>query len=510
MKKILFFKFFMMQAKIIRFTACCMAVLSSAVYLSCDDIYDNIKEFSVKEKVYPAHFDYVYGRVGFERVEIDLSQYGRIPSSQMNLGKAKKTVIIYDNKTIVYDSLCSWVEITGLSMPKLYRFTIYTEDEHQNRSTPVEIALTPYTSSDRDALALPEPVFLESTTVALVEWKNRISNNLYEMLDYSYKYVNRMGDTVRGSGDGDFPSFFIENVTWGELVTVMITSRIIPRLDNIPIIDTIMWSYPMIFAVEGTRKTVFLDHPFADIALSIENSFPFNLSWKKAEGVNDYSIKISHQATFNPDETSIIHVGDADSYDLKADDFTVALQNSYYGNAPLYWTVVPASEDPSILTQSRRLYVQRKIVKSYMLELTSAGERWTTHTYEPETNTYEIHTNGNNDNSNDPYLWTVGLPEAITEKALALSYEYRTKHQNPSKVVWEFEYFFATPNAVGGQSVATKDIPIIDEWRSFTYELGTIPIRWGWGKAGHRLRLDTDWQRGLQLWLKDIRIDVYE
>jgi hypothetical protein len=208
----------------------------------------------------------------------------------MNLGKAKKTIVMYDKEVIIRDSLCSWIEITGLSTPKLYRFTIYTEDEFGNRSTPLEIPLTPFTSTDRDALALINPTFLESTDIALVEWQNPISNDLYDMFSYSYKYANKSGDTIRGSGDGDTPSFFLENVEWGKQVTVIVTSKVVPKVYEIPILDTIIWSYSMVFAVEGTRKTVFLDKPAIGVQLDIVNSFPYTLSWKRAEGVNDYSM----------------------------------------------------------------------------------------------------------------------------------------------------------------------------------------------------------------------------
>jgi hypothetical protein len=47
--------------------------------VSCGDIYDNIKDFSVEEIVYPAHYDTIFGRPGYQRVEIDLVKEGRLP-----------------------------------------------------------------------------------------------------------------------------------------------------------------------------------------------------------------------------------------------------------------------------------------------------------------------------------------------------------------------------------------------------------------------------------------------
>ena len=134
--------------------------LTFLIYSSCvDGIYDNIKEFSNEEIVYPAAFDTCYGTIGYERVEIDLRSDGRIPSSKIKMGKAKKTVVVYDENmpeptVIRIDSVCSYVNITGLTEPRLYRFKIYTEDEYGSRSIPQEISLIPYTSYDRDVLKL--------------------------------------------------------------------------------------------------------------------------------------------------------------------------------------------------------------------------------------------------------------------------------------------------------------------------------------------------------------------
>ena len=51
-----------------------------ALMASCDDVYDNIKDFSVEEGGYPAHYDTIFGKPGYERVEIDLVKEGRIRS----------------------------------------------------------------------------------------------------------------------------------------------------------------------------------------------------------------------------------------------------------------------------------------------------------------------------------------------------------------------------------------------------------------------------------------------
>src|SRR5690606_4536856 len=104
---------------------------------SCEDIYDKQAQFE-GEIVYPAKYDTIIGHIGFERVEIDLLKAGRIPNTQINLGKAQKTRIEYDEETITIDSLVSHVNITGLNQSKLYRFKIFTIDEFGNESVPQE------------------------------------------------------------------------------------------------------------------------------------------------------------------------------------------------------------------------------------------------------------------------------------------------------------------------------------------------------------------------------------
>src|SRR3546814_15529128 len=57
---------------------------------SCDGMYDTLEEYS-GEVVYPAKYDTIVGHIGYERVEIDLMKAGRIPSSDIMMGKAVKT-----------------------------------------------------------------------------------------------------------------------------------------------------------------------------------------------------------------------------------------------------------------------------------------------------------------------------------------------------------------------------------------------------------------------------------
>src|SRR5690606_11803091 len=116
------------------------STLAATLFGACNGMYDSLDEYS-GEVVYPAKYDTIVGHIGYERVEIDLMKAGRVPSSQIKLGKAKKTVVEYDDQVMVIDSLVSWINITELTQPKLYRFRIYTIDEFENKSVPLEIAL---------------------------------------------------------------------------------------------------------------------------------------------------------------------------------------------------------------------------------------------------------------------------------------------------------------------------------------------------------------------------------
>jgi hypothetical protein len=333
------------------FMICCAAILSAALY-SCTDIYDNIKEFSVKEIVYPAHFDTIYGSIGFERVEIDLCKAGRIPASKMKLGKAKKTIVEFVKNgvdtVIVIDSVCSWLNIKGLTLPNIYRFKVYTADEFGDKSTPKEIALIPYTVDDRDAMSLPDPVVLSSTTSAQVQWKSSLSSEMCDILNWSYSYVDRNNNTIRGGGENDAPAFFIENVPPETPVTVNILTTIIPKVDNIRILDTIKWLFPVTVNITGTKPIIFLDKPYLNDVITEEA--PSTFSWVKVDEVNDYLLKISANSNFPDDATTVIPVGNVNSYTVSTEKF----KSIKWMALSLYWTVVPSTPVADVVIQNRK------------------------------------------------------------------------------------------------------------------------------------------------------------
>lgn len=206
---------------------------------SCQDMYDNQAKYE-GENVYPAKYDTIIGHIGFERVEIDLMKAGRIPTSQIDLGKAKKTKIEYDDQVITIDSLVSYVNITGLTQSKLYRFKISTIDEYGNESVPQEIALIPFTSTDLATFAVTPPRIMASPSAAVIEWPNGLSSVLMNYYGLSFKYTDKNGNVQTGKR-GQNPRFYIGNIEAGQQISVSMEYKIIPLINREPILDTVIF-----------------------------------------------------------------------------------------------------------------------------------------------------------------------------------------------------------------------------------------------------------------------------
>ena len=217
-----------------------VAALSLA---SCEGQYENIEKFA-GEVIYPARFDTIIGKVGFERVELDLMKAGRIPASQMKLGKASKTVVEYDGKEHVIDSVCSWVNLTGLTEAKLYRFRVFTRDEYGNNSVAQEIALIPFTKLDRDLVGIASPKMAISPTALVMEWPNGLNSVVMEYNSLTYKYKDK--DNVERSGKVTTPRFYCGNLAAGKELSIDIDFKVIPILsDGSKILDTVIVSKTM-------------------------------------------------------------------------------------------------------------------------------------------------------------------------------------------------------------------------------------------------------------------------
>jgi hypothetical protein len=513
MKRILFF---IKENVIQRYltTVCCMTVLSALLYMSCQDVYDKIKEFSPEEVIYPAHFDTIHGRIGYERVEIYLSKYGKIPSSEMNLGKAKKTVIQYGSETIVYDSLCSWIRIDSLTLPNMYRFKIYAANDEGDMSTPVEIAMTPYTVADVNALSLSTPDVIQSTSSALVEWKSRLSSDLYDVYSYSYKYVDKGGDTIRGGGTGDAVSFFVENVERDTPVPVDVTLKIVPLVGREPILDTLYRTFTKTVIVSGGRPVIFLDKPELDAAFPKgfnSSAEIMTFSWKTVDEVNDYTLKISDSYTFpKGDRTFSVKAGDVDSYTLTGEDQLAiyTLSNSSTVVRPiLYWTVEPTDSvlKSGLNTQTRQITGRR------VINITPSGGTAMKITAEAG-GVYKIEITGD-----DPYMYGSSLKMVINPGAssspgkLTVSYDYK------SDTDCRWEYFFGRPNPEGGISTKTGVVPASTDWNEAVFDIGSYMQEFNWGTAAdHLIRFDPGDSReepGLPshriVYIANMRINIY-
>ncbi|MGQ8338710.1 DUF4998 domain-containing protein [Sunxiuqinia sp. A32] len=215
-------------------------IVLAGFMLSCEGMYDKQEQYE-GEIVYPAKYDTVVGHIGFERVEIDLLKAGRLPSDEINLGKAKKTRIEYDDQIIEIDSLVSYVNITGLTQSKLYRFKIFTIDEFGNESVPQEIALIPFTSSDLANFAVSPPRVLASPSAAVIDWPNGISSVLMNYYGLTFEYTDKDGN-VQGGERGANSRFFIGNVEAGKPVSIDMEYKIVPIVNRQPIMDTVVFN----------------------------------------------------------------------------------------------------------------------------------------------------------------------------------------------------------------------------------------------------------------------------
>ncbi|GHT63067.1 hypothetical protein AGMMS50239_18240 [Bacteroidia bacterium] len=244
-------------------------------------MYDNAKEFASGETIYPGKFDFAKGSVGFDRVEIDLLKAGRVPSSQIKLGRAKKTVVEYDDQVMVIDSVCSWVNATGLTKSKLYQFTIYTIDDLGNKSVPVEVNLTPFTSTDLDATDVNtpritvEPLTSSATSsAASFEWPSGISSQMMDCDGFSYEYTDRSGTVKSGELTAPDNRLNVSNLAIGAAVEIKITYHGWPKIGGVRILDKV-----------NKERTIVVNTPSAD-----SRFYPAEEPMLRANGIANFTL----------------------------------------------------------------------------------------------------------------------------------------------------------------------------------------------------------------------------
>ena len=217
-------------------------VVAMAFMATCTPGFEKIGDYTTEETVYPGKFDTIIAFVGYNRIELELFKEGRIPASQIVLGKAKKTVveILGVDEPLVWDSICSWVSIGGLTEPRLYRFKVYTIDEFGNKSVPQEIAEVPFTEADIEKYdEVPTPKISPSPFSSTFSWLS-ISNPLMNYAGLKYEYMDRDGELRTGSVAADEEiNFHMQNLEGEKNYTCDVYVRVIPFRGEIPIIDTI-------------------------------------------------------------------------------------------------------------------------------------------------------------------------------------------------------------------------------------------------------------------------------
>jgi hypothetical protein len=226
-----------------------LIVLVSALY-SCSEQYDNINKYATDETVYVGKYsDDAYIRIGYKRIEIELlgDSIGRALTDDIYLGKAKKTVIEYDEsdglRKIEIDSVCSWVNITGLTTAKTYIFNIYTEDNDGHKSASIEALGKPYTDDDFAGIAFPLPHVISTPSTVEIIWDEvsmGLSSPLFKFVELIYSYVDRDNNMVSGKlTENDNPSFNMKNLKVSDSTAFIINCRIIPIMESGRIIDTL-------------------------------------------------------------------------------------------------------------------------------------------------------------------------------------------------------------------------------------------------------------------------------
>ncbi len=232
-----------------------------AALCSCNnDIYDNIKELVDSEAVYPAAYKqaHVQARAGDKRVVIDLYP-GRPSVAEMEkiLPKAKKTVVEYGDTLIRIDSLCSWVSIPNLTIPRTYRFLIYTENNEGDKSIPVEARQKPFTEADKGAL-----VFTATASASVSTGIVNIAKapDIYEICRVRYSYPDK--NDVTQSDESMNNVFVLNNLKAGALTVANLSCYLLPK----EAVDT-LW-------VDGTVDVKTIAQEVLDAYFTATQPFP--------------------------------------------------------------------------------------------------------------------------------------------------------------------------------------------------------------------------------------------
>ena len=457
------------------------------VFVSCSGIYDNVEKYAARETIYADRLDGIIRvQVGYERVEIDLLEAGRIPASKIKMCKATKTVVECEDFTEpghrrVIDSVCSWVNVTGLTQLKNYRLSIYTEDEYGNRSIPFTTDVRPYTKENLDVLELVVPTVIESNTAAMIEWKSSISAHTHTMYRYSYAYTDKDGKEHTGNGNGDVPSLFVENVEKEKEIPVALTCRIIPTLSNFdgtytPILDTVNWQTTINLRIsQNAVPAIFLKTPETDFVVDRENDklFPITFSWRPVPEATGYALKISPNPDFPAGETYTVNVGNVGNYVMdyaEIENLPISLPFVRQERSPVFWTVSPVSQSAPVNNQVRGFtyLLNLGIVDRWPLQFSRTG-LWSVAAYD---NYERLVVTGT-----DPYIPTTTLTRPLTG---GVRYFFAFEYKNNRASIGG-NLFYVVSGAAQGALHQVVAYPYAPNWTLFEWDLTYAINTWGWG-----------------------------
>jgi hypothetical protein len=207
------------------------------------DTWNSIMENKTGKKAVLAKTASQWAYIGDELGPYEIQSWIRGDASDLYLGKATKTVVEYDevseHKRVVIDSVCTSVNITGLTTPKIYTFTIYTEDEYGNRSIPVLAYGRPFTDEDMKGYTFPLPSQTATPATMDFYWTKGLAvDDFYNFAGLTYAYTD--GDNQPCTGELQSGNrISVINLRPGEVYSIALTLRVIPILNGNPILDTV-------------------------------------------------------------------------------------------------------------------------------------------------------------------------------------------------------------------------------------------------------------------------------
>jgi hypothetical protein len=269
------------------------------------------------------------------------------------------------------------------------------------------------------------------------------------------------------------------------------------------------------FIVKQLPTPILLKSPEEGTEISKASGFPYNFSWDKTGAIPSYSIAISTRNDFSEETTTVINVGDVDSYSLKLSDIADVLDLSGHYKVPLYWKVIPTDPSINIATETKVFRVQRTFVASYPLALNSGDSSWIGFDGSEDYPKWSVNAG---QSSRRTYISTFGIEEAIEGKAFTLVYEYKTSNRNPA---YEWDDFYVYHYAGGYDGNWEIDgpgvrYPFTDDWQEVVFPLTAARP---WGQAGNKVTIfirpievtsNNNNISGMWHHVKDIRVEVYE